>query len=561
MLTLLRDKNFIKILIIVIALAIFYYFFSVKAKPIHTARLRTEDLIFNVNYKLKKHPVDSLEEVAIVSIEGSSFKVLNRRWPWTRDIFTLFLEKLEKYSPRLVCIDLAFMGESPDSDIDTTLAQAMKDAGNVIVAAHFTQEGRYILPEEGIRNAAATFGFINKPRDIDYRVRRTRPVMLSVKGNVIDYSFSMKAAASYFNIPFENISYEPEAHTILLKPKTGSAEFTIKTREDKTININYQARPDEFLTVPFWKIITGDLEENALRNKVIFVGTTAEIFHDIYDTPMGLMPGVLINANEALMYLTKNFTKRINPAIVLLIHLLLIIIIVVVTEKYGLIKGAIVTSGFLATGFSVSVYLLLRGQIWDFFGTCFVVMGSYIVTYAYRSIGLLIDNIVLKKEAITDGLTGLYVYRYFELKLKNEVKKAREQKLPLSLIVLDIDYFKKINDIHGHEDGNLILKELASVMGKFSRRIDTVCRYGGEEFCVILTNTGTENAAKYAENMRKTISTHDFPITGKNINLTVSMGIASLGGNVHNADELMKKSDSALYQAKQSGRNRVALAK
>jgi len=167
----------------------------------------------------------------------------------------------------------------------------------------------------------------------------------------------------------------------------------------------------------------------------------------------------------------------------------------------------------------------------------------------------------MRKMSITDGLTGLFIYRYFEVKLAKEINLALQQKKELSLVIFDIDYFKKCNDTYGHEAGNEVLKNVSGILRNRCRQTDTVCRFGGEEFVSILGVTDMERAGKYAEAIRKSVEVLDINYEGKKIKVTVSAGVSSLSfiGN-KNSLELINSADKALYAAKDSGRNKTVLA-
>ena len=162
-----------------------------------------------------------------------------------------------------------------------------------------------------------------------------------------------------------------------------------------------------------------------------------------------------------------------------------------------------------------------------------------------------------KKTSILDGLTGLYNRRCYEERILEEVRKARQFHQPLSLLMADIDNFKSLNDTYGHQQGDVILIELADTLKKNSRSNDIPCRYGGEEFVLILPQTELTSACRAAERIRDDFFLKTF-YTGKNpaLKATVSIGAAELDEN-DDADSLLKKADDALYQAKRTGRNRV----
>ncbi len=169
------------------------------------------------------------------------------------------------------------------------------------------------------------------------------------------------------------------------------------------------------------------------------------------------------------------------------------------------------------------------------------------------------DNVQMSIEmAITDALTGLYNRRYMESHVGTLVEQASSRGKPLTVLVLDIDYFKSINDSWGHDAGDDVLREFALRIKKSIRGIDLACRYGGEEFVVVMPETDMAVATVVAERLRRRIATEPFPIQqgARMIEVTISVGIAALGKG-DTAAGVLKRADQALYRAKRDGRNRV----
>lgn len=164
-----------------------------------------------------------------------------------------------------------------------------------------------------------------------------------------------------------------------------------------------------------------------------------------------------------------------------------------------------------------------------------------------------------KLQAITDGLTGLYNHRFFRAHLTVEIERASRYGHKLSLIILDIDHFKNYNDAHGHPQGDELLRGVAEFLRKGIRESDFACRYGGEEFAIILPETGKDAALALAERIRKSIAEHPFPFreTQPMGTISVSAGVAAFPVDSKNIDDLIKKADKALYRAKDEGRNRA----
>ena len=161
--------------------------------------------------------------------------------------------------------------------------------------------------------------------------------------------------------------------------------------------------------------------------------------------------------------------------------------------------------------------------------------------------------------AVTDQLTGLFNRRYLSSQLDPLVQRAARGGEPVSLLVADIDYFKRINDAFGHDVGDEVLKEFAARLATNFRPVDIACRYGGEEFVVVMPGTRGDYACLVAERLRRHVAGAAFPIRGgaERIDVTVSIGVSASVSGADTAEKLLKRADEALYRAKQAGRNRV----
>ncbi|NWG02036.1 MAG: diguanylate cyclase [Syntrophaceae bacterium] len=170
---------------------------------------------------------------------------------------------------------------------------------------------------------------------------------------------------------------------------------------------------------------------------------------------------------------------------------------------------------------------------------------------------------IMKEEAVrlsyTDDLTGIYNHRFFIEQLTLEVERQRRYSTPLSLLMIDIDYFKHYNDTNGHLAGDQVLKAIAVLIQRGVRQSDIVARYGGEEFSAILINAGREKALEIAERVRRNVAETRFPNESAqpNQDLTVSVGVATFYAPLTTLTDLIREADHALYRAKKNGRNRI----
>ena len=167
-----------------------------------------------------------------------------------------------------------------------------------------------------------------------------------------------------------------------------------------------------------------------------------------------------------------------------------------------------------------------------------------------------VEHARLYELAITDGLTKLFIHRYFQARLEEELVRAKRYHTACSLILFDIDHFKKFNDTYGHQQGDIVLIEVAKLMKLTVRdTVDIPARYGGEEFVIILPETDAKGALLVAERLRKTIEAYDFPGQEQSLKVTVSLGVSTFPDHASAKSVLIKKADMALYECKNRGRN------
>lgn len=194
-------------------------------------------------------------------------------------------------------------------------------------------------------------------------------------------------------------------------------------------------------------------------------------------------------------------------------------------------------------------------------GTDFLQRLASIVTVCLKNVT---NQERLKKLGLTDVLTGVNNRRFFDQRLNEEVGRAQRDNLTISCLFFDVDHFKKVNDTYGHNEGDMVLREVASLIRMNLRTSDVIARYGGEEFSAILNNTNAETACEIAERIRFGIEKREFTLSsGEYINVTTSIGIATLQAGKYTLDvgrlgnTLLQKADQCLYEAKRCGRNKI----
>lgn len=166
----------------------------------------------------------------------------------------------------------------------------------------------------------------------------------------------------------------------------------------------------------------------------------------------------------------------------------------------------------------------------------------------------------LLEQANRDALTGLFNRRYLDATILRELARSQRESQPLSLLIMDIDHFKQVNDRHGHQAGDEVLRQVAQALAAGARQSDVVCRYGGEEYLVLLPNVTCHTAQVRAEAYRAAVQALPIPFGPEILHVTISIGVATFPQHGQTAQALIQQADAALYQAKQLGRNRVVVA-
>jgi len=537
----LKNKN-LRILSISIILCVVYALWIAPLNPVQIANLKIIDTFFYLSSKFNPLPKAG-QGVILIAVDDYSLRESGIRWPWPRCMIADIIKKVSANGPAAICVNLVFAGKSVNPEEDSVLMASFKDAGNVYAAAFFGSDGKYVVPDEALALGLKDFGFVNKPRDIDNTIRRMRPYFLSQSGEIIDYSLSLKVAGSIMNSPPGNIG------------------ISVPLSKDGTAYIKFFGSLDKFDSIPAWKVLKDAADLSMLKNKLVFFGVTSESFHDTYHTPLGIMPGMVIDLNETLTYINKSFFRYTSHEVNSIILFIFVLIAVFGGLRLSILSGIALTACEILILLSLGLFLFLGQIIIDPIGPILLMVASTILLHGSRYVVLIVENIVLRKEAVTDGLTGLYLYRYFELQLKRELKSAFHIHKNLALVIYDIDHFKKINDAYGHEFGNTVLKAIAKSLKDHSRKNNVIARYGGEEFCIIVPGMKRDHTIKYAERLRNMVNFLEFRTDrGVTAKLTMSAGIITIeDASSEDPTDFIKAADCALYRSKNTGRDKISV--
>lgn len=538
-----------------------YVFLLPKVNLLHTVQLRSLDYFLRNRYEKDKIP-DIIKKIVVITIDENTLSKLREQWPLNRGLTAYFLEKISTPSskPAGIGIDLVFTGKSDIKEADLWLSKALKGTGKITLASFFNPLGEIVLPDKLFLDSVKSVGFINSPRDTDFVIRRNYPFVF-LRNEALNYSLAVELFANIEGYDLKNSYYDRKAAGLRLTTPGKNDVLIPVDDKNYSARINYLAKPSDFKTVPFWEVLTSFESPETFKDKIVLLGTNMEITHDVYLTPLGMMASIYINANFIMDIMLNRFLKRVPARLNFILLFIISLLIGFVRFRFNFLISTLLLVLILAGGYFAAIQYLSYDTIFDFFGIITIALSSFLIITIIDYFHTLLENVNLRRLAITDGLTGLYVFRYFEVKLIRELRIAHETKRDLSLVIFDIDHFKNINDTYGHDAGNEVLKGVATVLRNRCRYDDTICRFGGEEFVSILPHTNLEQSGKYGEAIRKNIEMFPFKWEGKDLKITISAGCASVRTlDKATPQDLIKAADQALYAAKTGGRNKVILS-
>ena len=413
---------------------------------------------------------------------------------------------------------------------------------------------------EGILNSTSNIGMINVSRAEDGILRRM-PLLLKYRDKFYP-QLGLKIGLDYLkkseNIHIDKLILDGNSNLRL-------GDRRIFMDDNGNAILNWYGEAGTYEYIPLYKlirIVKGEIKnEYDFNNKIIYFGTTASSLFDIKTVPVSrIYPGVEVQATYVNNIIDNNFIHKQNKALTVVYGILLAVLTVVI------IMG--VNSAFVASLSSFSLYLIyVIGAYFALkFNNCWVdivyplllaltaFISAFVVKYFIKSR----DFEQQYKLATTDGLTELYNHRYFQEQMKRQVDQCKRYETEFSMIILDIDFFKKFNDTFGHQAGDAVLRQVAQTLKRNVRATDIVCRYGGEEMSIILPNTGKDVAYSAAEKICKRVSDRKFKLgNDRETSVTISLGVATFPYDGDESAKLIEAADKRLYNAKENGRNQV----
>lgn len=547
--------------------------FSVKngsfVSFINSMENRTFDIRQNVIAKsgVREHNKD----IVIVAIDDASYEyILDHygEWPLRRDMYAKMVDYIESQQPKTVAFDLMFVKSMKSAiSADNSLVNVFKKYDNVYTSMNLDNQPGDLrkaqqLPDklaispdsvadnpieysncriilQGILDATSHIGMINVSRSDD-GVLRKMPLYLK-----------------YNNKYYPQLGYLVAQGSGMMKK--------VQSDDEASVILNWYGPAETFENIPMYKLLKaadgGETFDYDFHNKIVYFGATAASLFDIKTVPVDkVYPGVEVQATYVNNLLDGSLIKKCPEYVNLLAGLVLALLTVLAVLKIQSMPTAFGLSFTIYTVYVLFAYELMRmNYYWikivsPVAFAIFAFILAVIIKYLIKSR----DFDAQYKLATTDGLTELYNHRYFQEQMQNQVSHSKRYGVPLSLIIIDIDFFKKFNDTYGHQSGDAVLRQVAFALKKNVRATDIVCRYGGEEMSIILPNTKYEEAVGIANKLCTIVSEKKCKLAnGKESNVTISLGVSTYGADGETPAIIIESADKRLYHAKENGRNRV----
>ena len=545
-----KDEEPVRVLFLIVVIFILYNFILYPLGFLKTPALRSNDFFSSLSRTKKKLPPE-INDIAVVSIDNASLKETGLQWPWKRSTFAELIGKISSQAPRAIFLDFAFLGKSSDESQDLELAQAIKRAGNVILAGYIDEEGEFVQPLDIFAAQAKAVGLVNKrPEKYDARVRNMRAV-LRTRNKIrsspeYDLGAEIKILALVKGISLENIRYDSNSARVILSP-----ELAFPVDNFGLIPIHYAAAVSDFINVPASKILGREpIEPTLFKDKIVMVGITANITHDIHPTPLGSIPGIYINANSLLMLLSGSLPKTLPYWWEIGIFLLFSLIVGFLSLRLKPAYSILILSLALL---SISIcYISLQARCnfrMDIFSLIFLSAASYISVESYKYLSLIIESEKLKIQAIMDPSAVIYTQRYFQLKVQSILQK----KVKLNEHFFCLVYIRGLSrpsEEHALAAVHLI-RALSEMLKEYLGKNLLIARYGEDAFSICILHIKRKQIENSLKRLIEGITNHEFVIDKEIIKIQAEIsGAAFPAEHIKNYPDLVLTCESLVKRIK-----------
>lgn len=484
------------------------------------------------------------------------------------------IAKLQQYKPKVIGLDL--YRDIPKPPGNQQLLEQLQAPNIITITKLDDGDDGGVPPPPGVPKERV--GFNDFVLDPDNAIRRN--LMFASTGYEEFYSFSLRLSLSYLAKQDIKLKILPNAlelgKTVFVALESNSGGYEKIDAQGYQVLLNYRSAKNVAQQATVTQVLNGQLNPEWVRDRVVLIGTTAPSAKDLFITPYSAanpeqpnMPGVLVHAQMVSQILSAVLDRRSLfwfwsqwSEAVWVWCWSLVGGILALRLRYPLSASMAITASVCLL--CSITYLSFMQAVWvPLVAPALALVATNAIIAAYKQTALQIANQQLQRLVCLDGLTQIANRRGFDEYLSVEWLRMAQTQQPLSLIMCDVDYFKRYNDTYGHPAGDVCLKQVAGAISRaIKRSADFAARYGGEEFAIVLPSTNALGAVCVAEAIQQEVQQLMIPHAASSVceYVTLRMGVSSkIPSQNLSFEGLIAAADKALYQAKEQGRNRIVV--
>jgi putative nucleotidyltransferase with HDIG domain len=501
-----RERDYLHPPVIWLVLVVWFLIFADTF--FFSAQIRLENFIAEQSFWFFNQMPREAKKIAIVAIDEQSRHELNQKWPWKRSLTAKLIRNIASFSPKVIGLDIVFSGKSDEQE-DKALVSALETHPKVVLGyvLHRNSEQK---PFKDFIDATSSIGFVNKPTRAS--VVDTTRVFYTSDRKEPALSLEAEVLLAYLGVDRSRIKVKKQGVFL-------GDQLLIPCRGGIT-PLNYLVHPSHFTTIPASLVLKREVSPLVLKERIVLVGVTDPLVHDMHPTPMGYWPGVTIIGNSLAMMLAKRFVYTASKSQNLLFVFILGYLILLLNRRPRFLLNTVSAAFLLLLTYFSFLYLRARGIHFSYLAILFSGTAAYIVPNLYRYLNLLYLSNRLKTLAITDPLTGFYSIRYFLLQLDHRLK-SREN---LAFVGLRIgNYreltlrltFEQIKRLTGLFAGDL----KSRVKDRFKKPVFS--RIANDTFALIIHESAAEEIESFLREWLEKTKGRDWELGGKSASISL----------------------------------------
>ena len=615
-------KNIYFVVVFLVLLCSFIYLLTIPASKYNEFEYYHPDSLvrvlesktFDIRQRFLSKFRYTSNEIVIIALDNASLEFMTQYlgyWPMPRKIFVDMIEFIESAKPRVLALDINFVGDWEGSrKDDINLANCFKKYNNLFTGLYFDNNPINVkksanLPERHSSEIkvdssifapmhAASFRLsydellqngnfgVNNFIDHTDGITRALPMFVSyykygdryeIKGKNYYPNLGLKIISRILNHNTKQFGIDSSNNLIV-----GDVKIPMLQNSESILNWYRKGRMNladskfsYFNTIPFKKVFIAmqnakrgypaTIDMRTFKDKIVLFGLTADSLYDLKSTPVDKqMSGVEVFGVFTNNFIDNSFIKKVDTKTSVVLSFFILTVFFMVFYCLRTFRTSFLTLAAVGIIYIIySYHAMYFSNLWvpvmlPVLALTAAFVGAFFLKYFIK----IKDFENLSKLINTDDLTGLYNKRFFNENMHINMKYSQVYKKKFAIIMIDIDHFKNFNDTYGHLLGDFVLKQTASLLMDEVGETGIVCRYGGEEMVVILPQADFDTAQDMASRLCKRISESNYTLSNNiNVNVTISLGFAVFPDNAISVTKLVEYADKGLYWAKEHGRNQV----